>query len=66
MFIVAAPKNSGINAPTIAMGTLIMMTSGSRKLSNYAANTKKMMISANAKVMASWLPSCTYWRESAR
>ena len=31
MFIVAMPKNSGISAPTIAIGTLIMMTSGSRK-----------------------------------
>jgi hypothetical protein len=66
MLMVATPKNNGINAPTIAMGTLIMMTSGSRKLSNCAASTRKMMTSAKPKVIASWLPSCTYWRESAR
>ena len=66
MFIVATPKNSGISAPTIAIGTLIMITSGSRRLSNCAASTRKMMISAKPKVIASWLPSCTYCRESAR
>ena len=34
------PKNSGIKAPTIAIGTLVMMTNGSRKLSNCAARTR--------------------------
>ena len=53
MFMVAAPKNSGIKAPTIAIGTLIMITSGSRRLSNCAASTRKMMISAKPKVIAS-------------
>ena len=53
MFIVAMPKNNGISAPTIAMGTLIMITSGSRKLSNCAASTRKMMMIAKPNVTAS-------------
>ena len=59
MFIVAKPKNSGIIAPQIDIGTLTRMTSGSRRLSNRAASTRKMMISAKTKVTASWLPSRT-------
>ena len=64
MFIVASPKNSGINAPQSDIGTLTRITSGSRRLSNCAASTRKITISANTKVTTSWLPSRTYWRES--
>lgn len=66
MLSVATPKNSGSMAPEIAIGTLIMITAGSRRLSNCAASTRKMMIRAKPKVTRIWLPSWTYCRESAR
>ena len=40
-----------INAPQIDRGTLIRMMMGSRKLSNCAARTRKMMIKAKKKVI---------------
>ena len=53
MFIVARPKNSGISAPQIDSGTLTRITSGSRRLSNCAASTRKITISAKTKVTTS-------------
>ena len=55
-----------MSAPQIDIGTLTRMTSGSRRLSNWAASTRKIMISAKTKVMVSWLPSWTYWRDCDR
>ena len=66
MFIVARPRNSGKRAPNIDIGTLTRITSGSRRLSNCAASTRKMTISAKTKVTTSWLPSRTYCRASDR
>ena len=66
MLIVATPKNSGISAPQIDIGTLTRITSGSRRLSNCAASTRKIMISAKKNVTTSLLPSVTYCRESDR
>ncbi|MCY1305207.1 hypothetical protein D9M70_550010 [compost metagenome] len=58
------PRNSGTSAPQIDSGTVTRITSGSRKLSNCAARTRKMIARARAKVRYSALPSCTYWREA--
>src|SRR5437764_1340755 len=58
-------RNSGSIAPNIDNGTLTRITSGSRRLSNCAASTRKMTISAKKKVSTSWLPSRTYCRASA-
>jgi hypothetical protein len=66
MLIVASPMNSGNSAPHTDIGTLTRITSGSRRLSNCAASTRKITIRANAKVTTSALPSRTYWRESDR
>ncbi|MNT70545.1 hypothetical protein D3C72_2089490 [compost metagenome] len=56
------PRNSGSSAPQIDNGTVTRITSGSRKLSNCAASTRKMIANARPKVTHSALPSCTYWR----
>ena len=50
MFTVAMPMNKGRSAPQIDMGTLTRITTGSRKLSNWAASTRKMTIKAKMKV----------------
>ncbi|MNV52182.1 hypothetical protein D3C71_1442620 [compost metagenome] len=57
MFMLDQPRNSGINAPQIDRGTVTRITSGSRKLSNWAASTRKMIASAKAKVTHRALPS---------
>ncbi|MNC72903.1 hypothetical protein D3C76_1712620 [compost metagenome] len=57
MFMLDHPRNSGINAPQMDRGTVTRITSGSRKLSNCAANTRKMIASAKAKVTHRALPS---------
>ncbi|MCY1466485.1 hypothetical protein D9M71_848110 [compost metagenome] len=57
MFMLDQPRNSGINAPQIDRGTVTRITSGSRKLSNWAASTRKMIASARAKVTHRALPS---------
>ncbi|MNJ74145.1 hypothetical protein D3C77_710350 [compost metagenome] len=53
------PRNSGINAPQIDSGTVTRITSGSRKLSNCAASTRKMIARARPKVTHRALPSWT-------
>jgi len=45
--------NSGNSAPNIDIGTLTRMTSGSRRLSNCAASTRKITINAKMKVATS-------------
>ena len=52
------------NAPQIAMGTVSNMIKASRKLSNCADNTKKITISASAKVISIAEPSCLNCRDS--
>ena len=48
----------------VDVGKAIRMMNGSRKLSNCAASTRKMTISAKRKVTASVLPSCCNCRLS--
>ncbi|MDT4868401.1 hypothetical protein FQZ97_1033630 [compost metagenome] len=56
------PRNSGISAPQIDSGTVTRITSGSRKLSNCAASTRKISARARPKVAYRALPSWMNWR----
>jgi hypothetical protein len=49
IFIVTPKYHMKISAPVIARGTVIITTKGSLKLSNCAARTRKMSISARTK-----------------
>ena len=51
-------------APTMASGTVVMITSGCRKLSNCAARTRNTMASAKPKVVQSWPLERKYSRDS--
>src|SRR3546814_4259224 len=64
MVIVVKPIKRGIRAPQTASGTVTRITRGSRKLSNCAASTRKITMSAKPKETVKRLPSVTYWRLS--
>lgn len=54
-----------IRAPNMARGTdPARITNGSRKLLNWAARTRKIMITARLKAGRKELPSLRSWRDS--
>ena len=52
------------SAPMTASGTVVMITTGWRKLSNCAASTRNTMASAKPKVVQSWPRDLRYSRAS--
>src|SRR3546814_15736871 len=62
MLSVVKPRERGIRAPQTASGTVTRITRGSLKLSNCAASTRKITMSAKPKEKVKRLPSVTYWR----
>ncbi len=63
MFIEAKPRKMKISAPNSASGTETRITTGSRKLSNWAASARKTMITANSMVARKPPDSCMNWRD---
>ena len=58
MLRVAKPRKVNSRAPEIASGAEpARITNGSRKLSNWAASTRKMRIAESAKMARNLLPS---------